>query len=48
MSEEQQVSNEPVGNEDTKPTETSNANVSELIAESKKYRQRSQASETRE
>ena len=47
MSEEQQVSNEPVGNEDTKPTETSNANVSELIAESKKYRQRSQASETR-
>ena len=47
MSEEQQVSNEPVGNEDTKATETSNANVSELIAESKKYRQRSQASETR-
>ena len=47
MSEEQQVSNEPVGNEDTKTTETSNANVSELIAESKKYRQRSQASETR-
>ena len=47
MSEEQQVSNEPVGNEDTKPSETSNANVSELIAESKKYRQRSQASETR-
>ena len=47
MSEEQQVSNEPAGNKDTKPTETSNANVSELIAESKKYRQRSQASETR-
>ena len=47
MSEEQQVSNEPVGNEDTKIAETPNANVSELIAESKKYRQRSQASETR-
>ena len=47
MSEEQQVSNEPVGNEDTKTTEAPNANVSELIAESKKYRQRSQASETR-
>ena len=47
MSEEQQVSNEPVGNEDTKTTEAPNANVSELIAESKKYRQRSQASEAR-
>ena len=47
MSEEQQVSNETVVDKDTKPTETSNANVSELIAESKKYRQRSQASETR-
>ena len=47
MSEEQQVSNEPGGNEDTKIAETPNANVSELIAESKKYRQRSQASETR-
>ena len=47
MSEEQQVSNEPVGNEDTKTTEAPNANVSELIAESKKYRPRSQASETR-
>ena len=47
MSEEQPVSNEPAGNEDTKIAETPNANVSELIAESKKYRQRSQASETR-
>ena len=47
MSEEQQVSNEPVGNEGTKTAEAPNANVSELIAESKKYRQRSQASETR-
>ena len=47
MSEEQQVSNEPAGNEETKIAETPNANVSELIAESKKYRQRSQASESR-
>ena len=32
MSEEQQVSNETLVDKDTKPTETSNANVSELIA----------------
>ena len=47
MSEEQQVSNEPVGNEDTKATETKTADVSELITESKKYRKRSQAAESR-
>ena len=47
MSEEQQVSNEPVGNEDTKTTETGAADVSELITESKKYRKRSQAAESR-
>ena len=46
MSEEQQVSNEPVGNEDTKTVETSNADGS-AIAESKKYRKRSQAAESR-
>ena len=37
MSEEQQVSNEPVGNEDTKTTEAPVADAS-VIAESKKYR----------
>ena len=46
MSEEQQVSNEPVGNEDTKTVEAPIADVS-AIAESKKYRKRSQAAESR-
>ena len=46
MSEEQQVSNEPVGNEDTKTVEAPIADVS-VIAESKKYRKRSQAAESR-
>ena len=46
MSEEQQVSNEPVGNEDTKAVEAPIADAS-VIAESKKYRKRSQASEAR-
>ena len=46
MSEEQQVSNEPVGNVDTPSTEVANADAS-VIAESKKYRKRSQAAETR-
>ena len=46
MSEEQQVSNEPVGNEDTKAVEAPSADAS-VIAESKKYRKRSQASEAR-
>lgn len=46
MSEEKQVSNEPVGNVDTPPTEVANADAS-VIAESKKYRKRSQAAETR-
>ena len=45
MSEEQQVSNEPVGNEDTKTTEAPIADGS-AIAESKKYRKRSQAAES--
>ena len=47
MSEEQQVSNEPVGNIDTQSTEVANADTS-VIAESKKYRKRSQAAEARE
>ena len=46
MSEEKQVSNEPVGNVDTPPTEVANADAS-VIAESKKYRKRSQAAEAR-
>ena len=46
MSEEKQVSNEPVGNIDTPPTEVANADAS-VIAESKKYRKRSQAAEAR-
>ena len=46
MSEEKQVSNEPVGNVDTPNTEVDNADAS-VIAESKKYRKRSQAAETR-
>jgi hypothetical protein len=46
MSEEQQVSNEPVGNIDTSNTEVALADAS-VIAESKKYRKRSQAAETR-
>ena len=46
MSEEKQVSNEPVGNVDTQPTEVDNADAS-VIAESKKYRKRSQAAEAR-
>ena len=46
MSEEKQVSNEPVGNVDTPPTEVTNADAS-VIAESKKYRKRSQAAEAR-
>ena len=46
MSEEQQVSNEPVGNIDAPTTETPIADVS-AIAESKKYRKRSQAAESR-
>ena len=46
MSEEQQVSNEPVGNVDTPSTEVDNADAS-VIAESKKYRKRSQAAESR-
>ena len=45
MSEEQQVSNEPVGNEDTKTVEAPIADAS-AIAESKKYRKRSQAAES--
>ena len=45
MSEEQQVSNEPVGNEDTKVVEAPIADASN-IAESKKYRKRSQAAES--
>ena len=47
MSEEQQVSNEPVGNVDTPNTEASSVDASEYIAESKKYRKRSQAAEAR-
>ena len=46
MSEEQQVSNETVVNEDTKTTEAPVADAS-VIAESKKYRKRSQAAESR-
>jgi len=46
MSEEQQVSNEPVGDVDTPSTEATNADAS-VIAESKKYRKRSQAAEAR-
>ena len=46
MSEEQQVSNEPVGNVDTQKTEVPIADSS-VIAESKKYRKRSQAAESR-
>ena len=46
MSEDNQVSNEPVGNVDTPPTEVANADAS-VIAESKKYRKRSQAAEAR-
>ena len=46
MSEEQQVSNEPVGDVDAPKTETPIADVS-AIAESKKYRKRSQAAESR-
>ena len=46
MSEDKQVSNEPVGNVDTPPTEVDNADAS-VIAESKKYRKRSQAAESR-
>ena len=46
MSEEQQVSNEPVGDVDTPSTEATNADAS-VIAESKKYRKRSQAAESR-
>ena len=46
MSEEKQVSNEPVGNVDTPNTEVDNADAS-VIAESKKYRKRSQAAESR-
>jgi len=46
MSEEKQVSNEPVGNIDTSNTEVDNADAS-VIAESKKYRKRSQAAESR-
>ena len=47
MSEEQQVSNEPVGNVDTPNTEANSVDASEYIAESKKYRKRSQAAEAR-
>ena len=47
MSEDNQVSNEPVGNVDTTNTEVDNADAS-VIAESKKYRKRSQAAEARE
>ena len=47
MSEEQQVSNEPVGNVDTQNTEAPSVDASEYIAESKKYRKRSQAAEAR-
>jgi len=46
MSEEKQVSNDPVGNIDTSNTEVENADAS-VIAESKKYRKRSQAAESR-
>ena len=46
MSEEQPVSNEPVGNEDTKTVEAPIADGS-AIAESKKYRKRSQVAESR-
>ena len=47
MSEEKQVSNEPVGNVDTPNTEAGSVDASEYIAESKKYRKRSQAAEAR-
>ena len=46
MSQDNQVSNEPVGNVDTTNTEVDNADAS-VIAESKKYRKRSQAAESR-
>ena len=46
MSEDNQVSNEPVGNVDTTNTEVDNADAS-VIAESKKYRKRSQVAESR-
>ena len=46
MSEEKQVSNEPVGNVDATNTEVALADAS-VIAESKKYRKRSQAAEAR-
>ena len=47
MSEEKQVANESVENNATQTNETSNADVSALIAESKKYRKRSQEAESR-
>ena len=46
MSEETQASNEPVGDTDAQNTEVNNADAS-VIAESKKYRKRSQAAEAR-
>lgn len=46
MSEETQASNAPVGNKDAQNTEVNNADAS-VIAESKKYRKRSQAAEAR-
>ena len=47
MSEETQVVNEAVADNSTPKTETSTPDNSELIAESKKYRKRSQSAEAR-
>ena len=47
MSEETQVANEAVADDSTQKTEVSTPDNSELIAESKKYRKRSQSAEAR-
>ena len=47
MSEETQVANEAVADSATPKTEASTPDNSELIAESKKYRKRSQSAEAR-
>ena len=47
MSEETQVANEAVVDSATPKTEVSTPDVSELVAESKKYRKRSQSAEAR-
>ena len=47
MSEENQVVNEAVADDSTQKTEVSTPDNSELIAESKKYRKRSQSAEAR-